>query len=93
MEGNGRSAPPGVDTPAPQRRLSVLSDVVRFILGSVFIVLGAGLLLEGLVGSLYGGRLFLSDVNRVFEFYVGLMSVTLGGLTLAGMSRRPRQGD
>lgn len=66
------------------RKIIVVSDVLRFAFGMVFIVLGGGLLLEGALGS----RLFLEGVNRVFEFYVGLLSVALGFLLIAGMSRR-----
>ena len=67
------------------RKTVVVSDILRFAFGIVFIVLGGGLLLEGALGS----RLFLEGVNRVFEFYVGLMSVALGFLLIAGMSGRP----
>ncbi len=93
MEGSGGPASLGVEVSASRGRLSVASDVARFILGGIFIVLGAGLLLEGIAGSLYGSRLFLDDVNRVFEFFVGLMSVTLGGLTIAGMNKAPVPGE
>lgn len=86
MEGSEAKTASASATMARPAKTIAMLDVARFAFGIVFIVLGAGLLLEGAVG----GRLFLDGVNRVFEFYVGLMSVVLGALLIAGMSKRSR---
>ncbi len=83
MEGSEANTP-AVSTAARHVERTVVAwDVLRFLSGLVFILLGGGLLLEGAAGS----RLFLDGVNRVFEFYTGLMSVALGGLLISGMSK------
>ncbi len=85
----GSDSKPRAAAQGPRRRPVAAWDVLRFALGLVFLVLGAGLLLEGAVGALTGSGLYLGmeGVNRVLEFYVGLMSAVLAGLLFAGMQR------
>jgi hypothetical protein len=88
MEGSAgktATAPPAL---VHQGRTIALGDLLRFAFGMVFIVMGLGLLLEAGVVSLGGHYLYLEGLNRAFEFYVGLMSLPLGGLLIAGMSKR-----
>lgn len=66
-------------------------DVVRFVLGGFFIVVGVGLVLEGIVGMLYAQRLFLfqGGESPALEFFVGLVGIVVGGGVIKGMSRTP----
>ena len=69
----------------------VVSDIARFALGWFFILFGVALTLDGLGASLTsGGTSFVPwGTSPVFESFVGLMGVTLGGMVIGGMSKLP----
>ena len=90
MEGSDTKTVPMGTRRAHAAKTTVVLVVLRLALGLVFLVMGAGLLLEGLVagGAQY---LYLEGVNRAFESYVGIMSLALAGLLFGRISTRPRE--
>lgn len=63
---------------AARKRLANPRDVVGLAVGIIVIVLGALMLAEAIVGAVNHTTLFFEDVNRGFEFVVGLMAIILG---------------
>lgn len=69
----------------------VIIDIVRFVLGWFFIIVGAALILSGTLGVLYAATpfIFLAGEGPALEFFVGLLGVVVGGGVVQGMSRSP----
>ncbi len=91
MEGSDAKTDSAVARLAHPAKTATVLDVLRFVFGLVFVVMGVGLLLEAVLVAGGSHYLYLEGVNRAFEFYVGVMSVALGGLLFGRMSQRSGQ--
>ncbi len=56
-----------------------IRDAARFGTGLVIVVIGALMIAEGVLGWVSGDSLFFPNVNDTFVFWVGLLSVMIGG--------------
>ncbi len=54
-------------------------NIARFGTGLIIVVIGALMISEGVLGWTSGSSLFFPDVNDTFVFWVGLLSVMIGG--------------
>ncbi len=87
MEGDGREPTPGSPAQVDHARIAVLGDVLRFVLGLIFVVLGAALLAVGVFSGATGSQLTwdTDNVPWILNVFLGLVGLTLAGYVLGSM--------
>ena len=55
------------------------TNAMRFAVGIVIVVVGALMVAEGVLGWVSNTSLFFSGMNDTFVFWVGLLSIMIGG--------------
>ncbi len=87
MEGDEREPKPESSVQLGHSRIAVIGDVIRFVLGLVFIVLGAALLAVGVISGATGSQLTWNtdNVPWILNVFLGLVGLTLAGYVLGSM--------
>lgn len=65
-----------------------MTNVMRFAVGTVIVVVGALMVAEGVLGWVSDTSIFFPGINDSFVFWVGVLSIMIGGTFMSFFPRR-----
>jgi len=64
------------------------TNAMRFVVGMVIVVVGGLMVAEGVLGWVSDTSIFFPGMNDTFVFWVGLLSIMIGGTFMSFFPRR-----